>query len=220
MPRNYPKPIRALSVEEIALFWSKVQRGSVDECWPWTAGLNTGYGCFSIDSESFGSHRIAKFLVTGINPSDCVLHKCDNRKCCNPNHLFDGTLQDNVVDMVTKGRGASGDGHGSRLHPERLKRGDDHWTRTRPERLARGDRSGSRLHPERLARGDRSGSRLHPERLKRGSDQWKSKLTEDEVREIRSRFAAGQKRDAIADIFGITKYTVWDVVHRTWKHVK
>ena len=83
-------------------YWSHVDVRGPDECWPWTAGLNAGYGCFSIDSGSFGSHRVAKFLATGINPSDCVLHKCDNRKCCNPNHLFDGTLQDNVVDMEAR----------------------------------------------------------------------------------------------------------------------
>lgn len=203
MPRNYPKPIRALSVEEIDLFWSKVQRGSVDECWPWTAGLKHGYGCFKIDRGSFKSSRIARFLATGINPPDCVLHKCDNPPCCNPSHLFDGTLQDNVADMMAKGRNASGD---CLRHPESRRRGDDHW---------------ARQHPEWLARGTGNGSKLHPERLARGSDNGNSKLTEDNVRDIRSRFAKGQTPGDIAAIFGVWNTSVWNVIHRrTWKHVK
>lgn len=130
MPRNYPKPIRALSVEEINKFWSKVQRSNVDECWPWTAGLSSdGYGRLWIDRRPLKSHRVAKFLTTGTSPPDCVLHKCDNPPCCNPDHLFDGTPQDNVADMVAKGRTASGDRNGMRTHPESRRRSDDHCAR-------------------------------------------------------------------------------------------
>lgn len=38
-----------------------------------------------------------------------ILHKCDNRACVNPDHLFLGTQKDNMDDMNAKGRGASGD---------------------------------------------------------------------------------------------------------------
>jgi hypothetical protein len=39
----------------------------------------------------------------------CVLHKCDNRKCCNPSHLFLGTNLDNIADKLAKGRQARGE---------------------------------------------------------------------------------------------------------------
>ncbi len=206
---------------ELANFHSKVDKRGPDECWPWKAGkFNTGYGSFSVGGNAFSSHRLAYFLLTGNDPGTmCVLHKCDNRQCCNPTHYFLGTLEDNVADMTAKGRAARGDRHGSRTHPESVPRGNRHGSRLHPESLARGDRSGSRLHPERLARGDRSGPRLHPEKLMRGEKQWKSKLTEDAVREIRRRSHDGESSSSIAVSYGITRFTVWDVLKRTWKHV-
>lgn len=43
-----------------------------------------------------------------------VLHKCDNRRCVNPDHLFLGTNRDNIKDKVSKGRQARGISHYSR----------------------------------------------------------------------------------------------------------
>jgi hypothetical protein len=222
VPRHYPKPIPVFTDVQTANFWSKVLIKGLSECWPWRAGnFNTGYGCVSINGDAFGSHRVAFFLATGIDPIGlCVLHRCDNRPCCNPAHLFSGTLEDNNADMKAKGRAASGDRHGSRLHPESRSRGDDHPARRMPERLARGDRNGARLHPEKLARGDRNGSRLHPEKLTRGTDHWKSVLTEDMVRSIRQHRLNGATTKAIAESLGIKKCTIHDVLTRTWKHIK
>jgi len=90
-------------------FWSKIRVVGLDECWEWRAGLTEkGYGWFGVSGHAKRSHRIAYELTRGpIPPGMKVCHSCDNRKCCNPCHLFCGTDQDNMDDMKAKGRQAS-----------------------------------------------------------------------------------------------------------------
>jgi hypothetical protein len=77
-----------------------------DDCWEWQAGDNgQGYGRFRVDGKKTGAHRFVWELYYGPPPSDLmVCHKCDNPGCVNPDHLFLGTNQDNMLDMVAKGR--------------------------------------------------------------------------------------------------------------------
>jgi len=90
-------------------FWQKVSQKNEESCWEWNAALMNGYGWFSINKQigpKF-AHRVSAFLFGLIDDIDSkmhVLHKCDNTKCCNPNHLFIGTNADNVIDRVKKGR--------------------------------------------------------------------------------------------------------------------
>lgn len=85
-------------------FWSKVNKTPF--CWEWTASLSHGYGQFMMPNRKLNrAHRVAWILVFGSIPLGLhVLHKCDNRKCVNPNHLFLGTNQDNIIDRVSKNR--------------------------------------------------------------------------------------------------------------------
>lgn len=98
-------------------FWKKVNRLSDNECWNWTAYTSkSGYGWMGVgDKKSNFAHRVSAVihgLINNLNTSLHVLHKCDNPKCCNPNHLFVGTNIDNVADRVSKGRSGSKPHHG------------------------------------------------------------------------------------------------------------
>ena len=76
------------------------------ECWNWTGYVNPkGYGSFRLGRKRFYSSKAAYILFRGEVPSGLfVCHKCDNPRCCNPDHLFLGTNAENVKDMVTKKR--------------------------------------------------------------------------------------------------------------------
>lgn len=91
-------------------FWSKVNVKGPNDCWEWTACLKQGnYGRFGLCGKIELAHRVAFIDIYGMqNIKNCVLHKCDNPRCCNPNHLFEGTIQDNNQDMIKKGRGNQG----------------------------------------------------------------------------------------------------------------
>tara|TARA_R110002126_G_C10385341_1_gene494540 strand:+ start:443 stop:1045 length:603 start_codon:yes stop_codon:yes gene_type:complete len=89
-------------------FFEKVVK-SESGCHVWTGCvMPNGYGQFHLNGKTVYAHRVAYELSNGV-PSDFVLHACDNRKCVNPDHLFSGSFDDNMADMVSKKRQAHGE---------------------------------------------------------------------------------------------------------------
>jgi len=83
-------------------------------CYLWMAGTKSnGYGQFTMNGKEERAHRAAYMLYIGEIPDGKqVLHKCDVPLCVNPDHLFIGSVQDNMTDKVSKNRQQKGLNHG------------------------------------------------------------------------------------------------------------
>src|SRR3990167_4818473 len=84
----------------------RIERIPFSGCWIWMrSAQKQGYGDFRMDGKHYLTHRASYELANGPIPHGLhVLHRCDVRSCCNPEHLFVGTNQDNIADSVAKGR--------------------------------------------------------------------------------------------------------------------
>jgi len=99
----YKKYTRAFCSDKCR-FLSWVEK--TDYCWIWKGGRNRLYGKTNHGSKIISSHRLSYILFNGPieNEKLFVCHSCDNRICVNPAHLWLGTHQDNMLDMVEKDR--------------------------------------------------------------------------------------------------------------------
>lgn len=113
-------PIKRANLER--RFWAKVDRRNPNECWPWIAKAvitSLEYGAIAVQTGCVtGAHRVSWALANGpIDETAHILHTCDYPRCCNPNHLYDGTPADNVRDMVERSRNYTGE-----MTAERIRR--------------------------------------------------------------------------------------------------
>jgi len=189
-----PNPPK-LTDQEIKRFWSYIDQspgqGPKGECWQWKrAKTSMGYGNFQAQSRQYIAHRLAFFLVTGRWGAICICHHCDNPCCCNPKHLFPGTVKDNVRDMYLKGRAPIGDAHPWRRRPELVLRGEAFLAR----------------FPNWIKRGE---TNYH---AKLTNDQVK------EIRRLYK--AGTCRQAELARQYSVSKQTIWVIIHeKRWKSV-
>ena len=150
-----------------------------------------GYGRFWVGSSTVRAHRFALARRMGVPPGAYVLHRCDNPPCCNPEHLFLGTNHDNIADRHAKGRDASGDRNGRRLHPERYAHVP--CSLNTPEHRQRTAARNKVL----VYRGEHSGM---------------AKLTDAQVANIRMLGALGAEQRCIGSWFGVSKSQVGNIL--------
>lgn len=131
-------------------------------CWEWTKATDTrGYGKIAFNGKLISTHRLSAHLLLAfdLDPRVSVCHRCDNPPCFNPEHLFLGSMSDNMTDASAKGRSSG---------------------MARPE----------------------------------------SKVTDEQVREIRARHSAGETQRSISKDYELTFKAVNRIVlGKTWKHL-
>lgn len=100
---NNQSPYNSISEQ----FWHHCIKGNSHDCWRWgSKATRNGYPVFTYKRKVYYAHRISWEIHNRFNiPKGMyICHTCDNPICTNPKHLFLGTPQDNVDDMIKKGR--------------------------------------------------------------------------------------------------------------------
>ena len=102
-----------VSASAVARYWQKVIPAPLGKCWGWTGTVSkAGYGRLS-DGGRAGHNRLASRVAFVLHhrplaAGELVLHHCDNPPCTAPDHIYAGTMKQNVADMDARGRGKRG----------------------------------------------------------------------------------------------------------------
>jgi len=93
--------------------WKRINKRDENDCWEWVGGKDKdGYGRMMIDRHNYRTHRLTYIETYGSIPEGLIIcHRCNNPSCCNPNHLYAGTIRENSQQCTKEGRRVSGEKH-------------------------------------------------------------------------------------------------------------
>lgn len=120
---NHDMTVELCDKSAVSRFWASTTKNS-SGCWLWNGGLNQrGYGFIQVNGRNLLVHRFSYGLHNTRQPGKlCVCHKCDRKRCVNPDHLFLGTIADNTRDRDRKNRVKWGaDHHKTKLTPSQVR---------------------------------------------------------------------------------------------------
>lgn len=216
-------------------FHERYEIDSETGCWEWTAGAHeNGYGYISVEGDNMGAHRLSYQLHKGEIPEGALIcHRCHNPSCVNPDHLYAGDESSNAQDAIDNDDWPDMKETGLQNSPL-----TEDMVREMRELYATGDVTYSDLS-ERFDVAMATVSRVitgegwdhvdgaidfdwRERSARKGSDNGVSKLTEDDVREIRDTYEREDITMAeLGDRYDISSTNVSDIVNRNrWKHVE
>lgn len=113
-PRLDPVEVRLLRNLDRVNGFAPAHAPELGPCWVWTGGVaSTGYGRIRVGGRSHDVHRLALRIALGrpIRPGMFACHRCDNKLCARPRHLYEGTPGENVRDVWERIRRPLSGGH-------------------------------------------------------------------------------------------------------------
>jgi uncharacterized protein (DUF433 family) len=209
---------KSLKIPFAQRFWSHVAIKGPDECWLWQAAVVKGYGKFKADDRKMlASHRIAYELTKGPIPEGLLV--CQ--------HLFAGTPKDNTQDMVKKGRkgDVTGELHGrAKLTNERVIEMREIYAQggiSREELAERYGVAATTVHNIVSGRDwMHVGGPITTQHARRPSTRI-TKISANEVREIRDRYSKGGIRHQnLADEYGVCREYISQIIRgEVWRNI-
>tara|TARA_Y100000034_G_scaffold136784_1_gene215748 strand:- start:8034 stop:9029 length:996 start_codon:yes stop_codon:yes gene_type:complete len=103
--RNYCEEPIIKRTENVTVEWIKSNCNiNEKDCWLWGKGIfSNGYGQVSYNNKTCRVHKVVWELINNNVPDNLIIrHICDNRLCCNPDHLELGTLSENRIDVLER----------------------------------------------------------------------------------------------------------------------
>jgi predicted DNA-binding protein YlxM (UPF0122 family) len=204
------------------------------ECWEFTGKLDTDrYPRVKVFGKSYRLNRVvlANTLNRDIKPGYLACHSCDNPTCLNPSHLWEGTPRENIVDAVFKGR-ITAPAHF--LNQQGSKNKSAKLTESEVLKIRESYKKGALIKhlaeqykvSRKTIQGAISGRYWNhvddaiATNLRSGSRNHSSKLTEDQVIEIRNLYKQGHSGKILAKSYGVSDTVIYLIINRkTWKHI-